>query len=101
MSTRSRDRGQAVPIVVGVAAVLAVLAVAIARFGAGLHDAARARTAADAAALAGVEGGRSDAAALAAANGGVLESFRREGDDVVVVVQVGRARASARATNGP
>jgi hypothetical protein len=95
------DRGQAVPAVIGVVAVLAAVAVGVARFGTGVSDAARARTAADAAALAGVDGGAANAAELAAANGGTLVSFRQEGDDVVVSVVVGHTHAEARATDGP
>ena len=92
--------GQALPLIVVVVALTATCLVAVGRFAGGLGDAARARTAADAAALAGVEGGRSGAAALAGANGGTLVSFDRIGRDVVVTVQVGRARAEARATGG-
>jgi len=95
------DRGQAVPVLIGVVAVLAAIALGIARFGADLGDAARARTAADAAALAGVEGGADGAALLAAANHASLVSFTQDGDDVLVTVVVGRARATARASGGP
>jgi len=95
------DRGQAVPALVGVVAVLASFVVALAHFSAALNDAARARTAADAAALAGVQGGPEGAASLAAANGGRVVAFQTEGDDVIVTVMVGRARATARATDGP
>lgn len=92
------ERGQAVPLAIGACAVLAVLLVGVAWFAGSLHDAARARTAADAAALAGVVAGRSEAARLAAANGAALVSFTRVGDDVIVVVRLGRATATARAT---
>ena len=95
------DRGQALPIVIGVVAVLAAFVAGIGWFAIGLRDAAQARTAADAAALAGVEGGSGEAAHLAAANGGALISFAQQGDDIVVTVRVGRATATARATNGP
>jgi hypothetical protein len=60
-------------------------------------DGARARTAADAAALAGAAEGRPAAAALARVNGGRLVAYRAEGPSVVVTVAVGRARATARA----
>jgi hypothetical protein len=93
------DRGQALPIVVGVLAVVAVLVAALGVVAGHSIDAARARTAADAAALAGVERGKAAAEALANANGGVLDEFRTtEAGDVVVRVRVGRASASARAT---
>ncbi len=93
------DRGQALPLVVGVLAVVAVLVAALGVVAGHSIDAARARTAADAAALAGVEAGRASADALAHANGGVLVEFRTiQNGDVLVRVRVGRATASARAT---
>jgi hypothetical protein len=61
-------------------------------------QAARARTAADAAALAGTLDGEAGARRLAAANGGTVVAFHVLGDDVVVTVVVGAARATARAT---
>lgn len=61
----------------------------------------RARTAADAAALAGVTGGRSAASSSAAVNGAVLVSWTRDGQVVTVTVRVDGEQASARATNGP
>ena len=64
-------------------------------------DAARARTAADAGALAGVVGGRAEAARLVAANGGELVSWAQHGRAVTVAVRVGDAVATARATDEP
>jgi outer membrane lipoprotein SlyB len=96
--TRRDEAGQAIPLVIGVVAVMALLLVGVGWFGAGLVDAAAARTAADAAALAGAVDGRGAAAELAAANGSELVSFRQIGDDVIVTVRRGRATASARAT---
>ena len=87
-----------------VAAVLALTVLAsagLARLGAGLVEASRAQAAADAAALAGVEGGAPAAARLAAHNGARLVWVDRVGDDVVVVVQVGDAQATARASAAP
>lgn len=84
--------------------VLAVAVVALVEIGQLLDESARARTAADAAALAGAAAGRGEAAALAAANGGSLLSYIEQetaGDaDAVLVtveVQVGRASRTARA----
>lgn len=94
----SVERGQAVPVVLAAVAVLAVFLTALGWFGRSVVDAARARTAADAAALAGVAGGREQAARLATANGGVLVAFEWRGADVLVRVRVGRATAAARAT---
>ncbi len=91
------EQGQATPMMIGVVAVIVVLVVGVGWFGRSLADAARARTAADAAALAGVVDGRRAAERLAALNGGELTSFRQIGSDVVVTVRVGRASATARA----
>jgi hypothetical protein len=77
---------------------MALTAVAlVARLGVAADDAARARTAADAAALAGAIDGRRTAAEIAAANGGELLEFVRQGSVVEVVVGVNAARARARA----
>lgn len=96
-SSGIRDGGQATPLV-AVALVLAALAVlGLVGHGGEVLDAARARTAADAAALAGAAEGRHAATRLAGANGATLERYRSEGRDVVVTVQLGRARATARA----
>ena len=74
-----------------------------------LHESARARTAADAAALAGAAEGQSTAERLAIANGGVLISFHEHSSGerdpeggagpavVTVVVRVGRATQTAHA----
>lgn len=91
------DRGQATPLVCVAVALAAVLILALATYGGLVVDAARARAAADAAALAGAADGHEAATRLAVANGGQLESFGLEGLDVVVTVRVGRARESARA----
>ena len=55
--------------------VAAVLTVAVGTLAGDVVDAGRARTAADAAALAGVSGGRAAAVALAAANGAMLVAW--------------------------
>ncbi len=52
------ERGQAVPLALVVVALAILATAAIAELGGNVVDAGRARTAADAAALAGVEGGR-------------------------------------------
>lgn len=74
-----------------------------------LIDGGRARTAADAVALAGVLQGRPAAERIASDNGAVIVSWRSivlgPGDpppvEVTVEVRVGSTVASARATNGP
>ena len=99
-----RDRGQAAPLMIVLLFVVMVAVVATAEIGRLLNESAQARTAADAAALAGAASGREEAAELAAANGGVLLSYEEEkpaGDSdallVTVDVQVGRASRTARA----
>jgi hypothetical protein len=104
---RGRDeRGQAVPLALVVIALAILATAAIAELGGNVVDAGRARTAADAAALAGVEGGREASTRVAADNGATLMSWssRSEGTaaTVTVTVRVGRATATAAATNrGP
>jgi hypothetical protein len=102
-----RDQhGQATPLAL-VAMVLAIIAVvAIAELGGNVVDAGRARTAADAAALAGVGGGRAAAEQLAALNGATVVSWSSRPDGgavtVTVTVRVGRVTATAAASNrGP
>jgi hypothetical protein len=95
-----------VPLALVVVALAAVAMLAIAELGGDVVDAGRARTAADAAALAGVEGGREASARAAAGNGATVSAWTRRADGdgvtVTVTVQVGRARATAAASNrGP
>ena len=94
------DSGQAVPLTAAMVAIAVVLVLGIGTFAGDVVDAGRARSAADAAALAGVHGGRAGAAAFVARNGASLVAWHREGADVVVTVRVGRATATARATAG-
>lgn len=91
------DRGQALPLVALVVTVVAGVLVVAVRLAEPLDDAARARTAADAAALAGVADGPDAAARLARDNGGDLVDYAEIGDEVEVRVQVGAAVAIARA----
>lgn len=97
-----RDRGSmlVLTVLVGLAVTASVL-VAVEPVLDDLVDRQRARAAADAAALAGVVDGRDAASRLASANGGVLVSYSESGDEVLVVVEVGGARARARATDAP
>jgi len=95
-----RDAGQVLPLAAAMVAVVAAALIALVPLARALEDRARARTAADAAALAGVSGGEDAARRLAAADGGRLVRFTPEGaggTEVVVVVQVGRASVTARA----
>ena len=91
------ERGQAVPLLAAVIVVAGLAVMGLGLAGRATVDAARARTAADAAALAGVVDGETAARRLAAANGATLVSFTVTGGEVLVQVVVGRATASARA----
>ena len=100
------ERGQAVPLALVVVALAILATAAIAELGGNVVDAGRARTAADAAALAGVEGGREASARVAGENGAELVSWsstaEADATTVTVTVRVGRATATAAATNrGP
>lgn len=100
-TNRRGDHGQATVLVAAVLAVTALASVGLARLGGGMVDASRARAAADAAALAAVDGGTPAATRLAQLNGARLVSVSRIGDDVVVVVEVEGATATARASASP
>jgi hypothetical protein len=93
--------GQVLPLVALVVTAAAGAALVVALVGGVVVDRARARTAADAAALAGVTDGRDRAEQVARANGGEIRSYRAVGDVVEVTVRVGRAEATARASTGP
>ncbi len=97
-----RDRGSMLVLVafVGVAITAAVL-FALMPVLVDLTHRQQARSAADAAALAGVTGGRAAAASIAQANDGELVSWAREGSDVTVEVRVGDQVVTARATDAP
>ena len=94
---RHSERGQAVPMMVLLLAVAAVVVITIARLGTAADEAAQARTAADAAALAGAAKGLAAATELAEANGATLVDYAAFGNQVEVRVQVGSAVAVARA----
>src|SRR3954470_6776624 len=92
------DRGQALPLVVAIVAIAALGVVGLGRFAVATVHAARARTAADAAALAGAADGREAAAAIASENGARLISYAERDGTVDVQVRWGDAMARARAT---
>lgn len=101
---RNRDDGQAAILVVVVSAVLLVaFVVALGVMGRTALDRTRAQTAADAAALASLEGGRGDAVTLAERHGATLVTwFRGPGpSEVTVTVRRGETTATARASNAP
>ncbi len=74
-----------------------LLCLVVVRFGAAAADRADARTAADAAALAGAVGGRSAADEIAKANAGAVVRYEAKGRDVKVRVRVRDAAATAKA----
>ena len=98
----ARDAGSmaVLTMLVGLALTTAVLT-AMVPWVTELGERQRAQTAADAAALAGVTGGRSASARLASHNDATLVTWARHGRDVIVTVVVGEQEASARATDGP
>lgn len=73
---------------------------AISVLGQRADDRARARTAADAAALAGASSGLSDAERVARANGGSIQRSGTRDGEFEVEVRVGSAIAVARARRG-
>jgi uncharacterized membrane protein len=96
MRARS-DHGQLVPLYAVIVLVAAGAMVLLVHLGVLAAHRAHARTAADAAALAGAAEGRSAADEVAHANGAVLESFLAVGPEVEVRVRVGSTHATARA----
>jgi len=87
----------ALPAVVALLVVVMVGVLVTGRIGRAVTDRARARNAADAAALAGAHDGEDGARELAERNGAEMTAFAHVGDDVEVSVVVGGMRASARA----
>ena len=100
-----RDAGQAIGLVLISIAFIASAAVAMISVGKHIAKRGSAQTAADAAALAGVDGGQPAAADIASRNGAVLVSFtRRIGSDgyvVTVAVSIGDEQAVAQASSEP
>ena len=94
---RVDERGQVLPLMVLALALVAGGLVLVVELGRIADDRAQARTAADAAALAGAVEGRAAALALATGNGATVISYEELGEEVEVVVRVGRASARARA----
>lgn len=97
METDERDSGQVLPLVAVLILLAAISIVLVGRVGSRLGEQARARTAADAVALAGAAEGRAGAERVARENGATIVAWSPSGDGVRVAVSVGRARATARA----
>lgn len=95
------DEGQIVLLGALVIVFASLVSVGVAEVGSAMVARQRAHTAADAAALAGLAGGRAAAQELALRNGATLVQFDQSASEVTVVVRVGSARATARAGDGP
>ena len=92
-----RERGSVLPLVALLVLATGGLCLVLGRLGGEAVAAARARTAADAAALAGSAGGEAAAEALARANGAELVHGRSDGSAFVAEVRLAGKTASARA----
>lgn len=104
MRVLHRDDGQAaVFVLVAVAVLFVVVSSALAAVGGHMVDRTRAQTAADAAALGSLSGGRAAAVRLAAAQDGDIVSWEAGPGphEVTVVVRVGDLTATARASDAP
>jgi hypothetical protein len=104
MTTAVRDRGQSAVTVLLVAVALFVpFTAATVIVGGGMIERSRAQTAADAAALAWVTGGRAAAEQLAQRHGATVVGFRTGpgAGQVTVIVRIGGATATAAATDAP
>ena len=97
-----RDRGSMLVLVMFVAVgFTTIVMIALLPVLDDLIDRQQARSAADAAALAGVTGGSVASATMASENGGLLLTWSSDGRRVTVRVRVGDQVATARATDEP
>jgi hypothetical protein len=94
---RRGEKGSTVPLLALLVLAAGGAILLLGRIGGVAVDRASARTAADAAALAGAAEGKAAASSVAAADGGRVESYREQGVDTEVRVTVGQATAVARA----
>jgi len=93
----SNDGGQVLPLVSVLVVFVALVCLGLTRLGDGVVDRARARTAADAAALAGARDGEDVAGEVAEQNHGELLAYVSREGEVEVTVRVGDSTARARA----
>ncbi len=97
------DRGQALSLVLIGVALIATMALAVASVGSHLEQRSAAQAGADAAALAGVEGGASAASRFASRNGAAMVAYSAvtsgTGRTVTVTVRVGDEQATATASD--
>lgn len=94
---QDREQGQVLPFAALAVVIVGGLLFGLGRMGGQAVAAARARSAADMAALAAAAEGKAAASELARANGARLTGFESAGSDVRVRVEVDGAAASARA----
>lgn len=100
--SRTGDRGQVAPLVALFMVGVGLACLGLGRFGGSAVDLAQARTAADAAALAGAADGEAAARQLAEANGATLTAFEAAGTDArAEATTPSGARSRARARRGP
>ena len=92
-----RERGSMAPLLAVLVLAVGGLCLGLGRLGADAVRSAQARTAADAAALAGAADDEGAARALARANGGRLDDFEVDGDATEVAVELAGHRSVARA----
>ncbi len=99
------DRGQALSLLLIGVALLATMALAVASVGSRMAQRSSAQSAADAAALAGVDGGYAAASEFASRNAAVLVAFdvvtTTSGRTVAVTVRIGDEQATATASDVP
>lgn len=91
------DAGQVLALVSVLVVFVALVCLGLTRLGVGVIDRARARTAADAAALAGARDGEDVAGEVAEQNHGELLAYVSSDGEVEVTVRVGDSTARARA----
>jgi Flp pilus assembly protein TadG len=94
---RAGEDGQVLPLMAALMGVVALVVMGLVHLGEGVIDRARARTAADAAALAGARDGEDGAGMVAQDNHADLLSYVARNHQVEVTVRVGDATATARA----
>ena len=97
MGRQERESAQTVPLVLAVLLIAVVVALALVPVVHRAQNQAAARTAADAAALAGAAEGEDAAREVAAANGAKVTTWRAEGNEVWVVIDRGGTKAEAKA----
>lgn len=91
------EQGSVLPLMAVAVVLVAGSVLLVGRLGLAAADRAAARMAADAAALAGAADGEASAREVAGTNGATVEDVSMEGNDSLVEVEVGTARAVARA----